>query len=162
MDYIGFLMNSCNGALPCYLVKSLQGSLRLLTFLFLVLSADKCSTYWSLMANQLSQMKSENTKSSSDHWHDILALTEVESRVAGWLTATTPYKQFCGETAFNLQSTVQLIFFLQCSCSICFLINSCKIRQPTSVNRLSHLRSDQLSFLLACIEDTCIRPVRSC
>lgn len=46
-------------------------------------------------------------------------------------------------------------FSLQCWCFICLLIKSRKIRQPTFVNRLSCLRSDQWNFLWACMRDLC-------
>lgn len=39
------------------------------------------------MASQLSQMKSENTKTSSCCWQDLLVLTEAEFRAAGLLPA---------------------------------------------------------------------------
>jgi len=37
-------------------------------------------------------MKSENTKSGSYYWRNILVLTEVESRAAVLLTAAAPCK----------------------------------------------------------------------
>lgn len=155
MDYIGFLMNCFNGALPCYSVNNLQGSLGLLTFQFPCVICRQMSTLLELNgqladSNEIWKYKKQFWSLagySCPNWGSIQSCWPADCncslKVVSWENCVQPAKH-------SLDN-----FSLQCWCFICLLIKSHKIRQPTSMNRLSCLRSDQCNFLWACVRHLC-------